>query len=143
MNIYFTVPGPPRGKGRPRFARTGSGVRTYTPTETAAYENLVRLAFDRAAGYKQLPKQLPIVLTVHAHCPIPKSYSKRFREGASLDCNVPHPKKPDMDNVVKAVLDGLNGAAFADDAQVYSIRAEKWYSANPRLEVTLHYMELT
>ncbi|MCT6890500.1 MAG: RusA family crossover junction endodeoxyribonuclease, partial [Lactobacillus sp.] len=36
------MPGEPTSKARPRFARTQKGVRTYTPTRTLKYEELVR-----------------------------------------------------------------------------------------------------
>ena len=35
--------------------------------------------------------------------------------------------KPDIDNIVKIVLDGLNGVAFTDDKQVIEIQAQKCY----------------
>lgn len=139
MTIAFTIPGVPRGKGRPKFARIGSGVRAYTPAETAAYENLVRMAFDVRAGYTPIPKDASVQLDVTAHFPVPKSRPKRFHAAAQLEQSVPHVQKPDMDNIIKAVLDGLNGVAFRDDAQVQRISAAKWYSHAPRLEVSLTY----
>jgi Holliday junction resolvase RusA-like endonuclease len=41
----------------------------------------------------------------------------------------PEPKtiKPDSDNLGKAILDSLNGIAYHDDSQVYSLQIEKWY----------------
>ena len=35
--------------------------------------------------------------------------------------------KPDIDNVAKAILDALNGVAFADDRQIVQVTCEKWY----------------
>ena len=43
--------------------------------------------------------------------------------------------KPDIDNVIKAVLDGLNGVAYADDSQVVALSASKCYSDDPRVVV--------
>ena len=43
----------------------------------------------------------------------------------------------DLDNLMKAVLDGLNGAAFADDSQVISATLEKLQSPEPRLEIEI------
>ena len=40
---------------------------------------------------------------------------------------LPHDKRPDLDNVLKAVLDGL--AAHLDDAAVFSVTASKVYGA--------------
>ena len=49
--------------------------------------------------------------------------------------------KPDIDNIIKAVLDGLNGVAFKDDAQVVFISAQKLYSDTPRLVVIVEHEE--
>lgn len=47
----------------------------------------------------------------------------------------------DLDNLMKAVLDGLNGTAFADDSQVISATLEKLQAPEPRLEIEIY--ELT
>jgi Holliday junction resolvase RusA-like endonuclease len=46
--------------------------------------------------------------------------------------------KPDLDNVMKAVLDALNGVVYADDSQVINLVATKRYSTDPRVEVYVH-----
>ncbi len=46
-------------------------------------------------------------------------------------------KKPDIDNVVKAVLDALNGVAYRDDTQVIELHVRKSYSEKPRVEVCI------
>ena len=44
-------------------------------------------------------------------------------------------KKPDADNIAKAILDALNGLAFYDDAQVVYLQVSKRYSNEPRAVV--------
>lgn len=132
--ILFAVPGQPRGKGRPRFARRGAHVTTYTDDQTAAYENLVALAYKAAGG--QYRADAPIEVEIVAHYKIPKSASKRKRQ-AMIDGAIRPQTKPDIDNVVKGVLDGLNGVAYADDKQVTKLAIEKWYSDEPRLLVSV------
>ena len=46
-------------------------------------------------------------------------------------------KKPDIDNVIKSVLDGLNGVAYEDDKQVVKLTANKYYGVQPRVEITI------
>lgn len=46
-------------------------------------------------------------------------------------------KKPDIDNITKAVLDALNKVAYKDDAAIVQFSVEKFYSDNPRVEVTI------
>ena len=41
FQVMFTVEGTPVGKGRPKFARRGNFVSTYTPTKTRDYETLI------------------------------------------------------------------------------------------------------
>ena len=49
-------------------------------------------------------------------------------------------KKPDIDNVIKSILDALNGVAYHDDTQVVAVFAEKYYSDTPRVEVEIGNM---
>ena len=49
----------------------------------------------------------------------------------------PHAKRPDSDNIVKAVLDGLNLIAYHDDAQVWAHNVRKVYSEHPGVTVML------
>ncbi len=43
--------------------------------------------------------------------------------------------KPDGDNILKVVLDALNGLAYDDDKQVVKMGIIKVYGANPGLMV--------
>ena len=54
-----------------------------------------------------------------------------------LDGKILPAKKPDIDNVVKAVLDALNGVAYRDDTQVVELHVRKSYSEKPRVEVSI------
>lgn len=129
----FVVPGRPRGKGRPRFRRAGNFVSTYTPAETAAYENLVALEYQ-AAGGKMI--EGPVEVYVTAWYPIPKSLSKAKRAEMDRGMYAPH-SKPDADNVLKAVLDGLNGVAYKDDTQVQLATVLRLYGDNPSVFVSV------
>ena len=46
-------------------------------------------------------------------------------------------KKPDLDNIAKAILDSLNGIAYKDDSQIVSLLISKKYSDRPRVEIAL------
>ena len=48
-------------------------------------------------------------------------------------------KKPDIDNLIKFVLDALQGQEgyIVDDSQVVRIYAEKLYSDKPRTEIMM------
>ena len=46
-------------------------------------------------------------------------------------------KKPDIDNIMKVVLDALNGVAYFDDKQVCKVNFIKMYSEEPRLKILI------
>jgi Holliday junction resolvase RusA-like endonuclease len=129
--IKFTIPGEPKGKGRPKFSRQGNFVKTYTPETTVNYENWVKICF-REEGQKMLEGQLRAV--IDCYYAIPKSFSKKKREKA-LKGELRPTKKPDCDNIAKIILDALNGLAYKDDKDIVSCLIEKWYGEEPRVEV--------
>lgn len=129
--LSFTVPGLPQGKGRARF---GNG-RTYTPAKTVAYEGLIALAGQQAMAGRDLIDG-PVYMVVNAYFPMPKSWSKSRRQQAAARIEW-HTAKPDGDNILKAVSDGLNGVAFKDDSQVAFSKVTKQYAELPRVEVML------
>ncbi len=129
--IKFEVSGEPRGKGRPRFTARGGFGRAYTDKATRDYEELIRSQFLRE--HEEFPPlDCPLMLILSAHMPIPKSTSRKNREGMLCDKIYPT-KKPDIDNIIKIVMDALNGMAYIDDKQIVAVQADKSYSDNPRL----------
>ena len=132
--IQFVIPGPPKGKGRPRFARVGSYVKTYTPEDTASYENLVKVMYKTSCRDTKLEGQLRADIV--CYFPIPSSTSKKKKE-LMIEGNILHTKKPDCDNVAKIVLDSLNQIAFDDDSQVCTLVVQKRYGTEPRVVVRL------
>lgn len=133
MVVEFTVPGEPVAKGRARaFIRNGR-VGHHTPEKTARYENLVMLAGQQAMQGRE-PSDQAVRLYVKAYLGIAQSWSKRRREAALSGAERPT-KRPDIDNIVKAIKDGLNGVAWMDDSQVVRLVAEKHWSDTPRVEI--------
>lgn len=65
---------------------------------------------------------------------VPASYSKKRTE-ACLSGQEKHTKKPDLDNVVKTVLDGMSDIVFLSDSQITSIHATKVYGEVAKVEV--------
>lgn len=133
-NIHFAVPGEPRGKGRPRLnKKTGS---IHTDSETRAYENKIIAFYHQAVKGFRFPDDMFLSVDVTAYLPIPKSYSKSKQAAMAADQIWPS-RKPDTDNILKVVLDALNGEAYRDDARVIRCACEKHYGDPPRLEITV------
>lgn len=127
MRIEFTAPVVAVPKARPRFTRSG---RTYTPAKTQAFEKQIALMARRAmadAGASRVESGAVTVLAYFYYTP-PQSWSKKRKLELIKKVVVPKTTKPDIDNLKKAVLDGMNGVVFADDALVSRISAEKAYS---------------
>lgn len=123
------------GKQRPKFSRQGQFVKTYTPQKTVNYETYVKQCFlMKYQDYTPLEDKLCV--RIHAHFPIPKSFSKKKREQAVMGMLKPT-KKPDCDNIAKIVLDSLNGLAFIDDKQVVTLIVTKEYHEIPRVDVSI------
>lgn len=129
MTLHITVPGPPQGKGRARF---GNG-RTYTPAKTVAYEGLIALAGQEAMNGRDLIER-PIYLRVTAIFATPKSWSKKKRSARPIHW---HTSRADLDNIIKAVGDGLNGIVWKDDSQIAMVQAQKMYGATPGLDIAV------
>lgn len=136
MKVSFTVLGEPTAKGRPRFARAGNYVRTYTPEKTVLYENLIKTEYRIQCGTKRFDDGATLKMSINAFFTIPKSTSKKKKE-QMLTNEIRPTKKPDMDNITKVIADSLNDIAYRDDVQIVSARIEKYYSEQPRVEITI------
>lgn len=135
--IRFIVPGHPFGKQRPNFARVGQYVKTYTPDKTVSYENLVKIMYQQEAKGKMFSDDAMLDIRIIAYYGIPKSISKKKRK-AMLEHRIRPTKKPDWDNIGKVICDSLNTVAYHDDSSVVDAQVRKFYSENPRVEVTIH-----
>lgn len=136
MMVSFTIPGEPTGKGRPRFRRAGSFVKTYTPDKTVVYENLVKLMYEQQCNDYQFQQGVPLDMRITAYYAIPKSISKKKRE-EMIALKIRPLKKPDSSNVLKAVEDALNGIAYYDDTQIVDTQVRRFYGEKPRVVVTI------
>lgn len=125
--MILTVYGKPIPKGRPRYANG----HMYTPDTTRAYEQKIA---EEWRSRSLTTYSGPVKVSIGFFMPIPKSWSKTDQEKAERWLIMPT-ARPDIDNLIKAVLDGLNGVAFADDRQVVQLSATKVYSHEPRITI--------
>lgn len=128
--LFLRLPLTPHPKGRPRFFARGKFVSVYTDAKTKAYEDEVRrlciAAMDGDAQYSG-----PLLVDMVFIMPCPKSKAKARH----------HVSRPDVDNLAKAVLDGMNGVAYHDDAQICTLHAAKEYAPlgdGPYITVAIH-----
>lgn len=103
--VEFSTTGEPISKARARFTNYGSKTRAYTPQKTLDGEAAISAAYLKAARRRGTNPEAAYAVHVH------------FYNGTR--------QRRDVDNMVKLVLDGLNGIAWVDDNQVLEIVARK------------------
>lgn len=138
MEVKFIILGEPKGKGRPRFCRN-TGQAT-TPKDTVNYETLVHMEYLDQCNELRFPDDVMLDMRIKAYYSMPKSASKK-KKAAMLAGEIRPTKKPDMDNVIKIIADSLNQVAYRDDTQIVDCQCRKFYSENPRVEVTIKTVE--
>ncbi len=105
--ITFVVEGVPVPKGRPRFAKVGNVLRTYTPEATARYETLVRWRAREAVAKHGW------VIGEDDVCRLKLVVNRQYLI-----------KGGDCDNIAKAIGDACNGTLYTDDCRVVSASVE-------------------
>lgn len=124
----FRIDGIPIPKGRPRATARGAYTILYTPKATKEYEEHVA-----KTASKHIPKTGmilgPISISLVFYLKPPKKYAKKM--------GTPHVTRPDVDNLAKAILDGLEGILYKNDAQVTTLYTHKCYGDTPRVGVSV------
>lgn len=133
--VNFSIETDPVPKGRPRFRRTKTFITTYTPKKTLDFEGLVRMHSQKAMGPTE-PLETPVWVALYFRLPIPASYSKKRKEACLSGSEKPI-KRPDLDNLIKSVLDGMNGVVFKDDSQITVMHCTKVYSNVPGVNIVV------
>ena len=133
--INMDLPITPTAQMRARHTSRGGFSRTYKSGKQVKNEDNLMYHLDDYVPDE--PLQGPIFLFIVARMPIPKSYSKKKRQ-AAISNELKYTKKPDIDNLVKNLMDCMTTLGFwEDDKQVYNIHALKMYSENPGWSVEL------
>jgi Holliday junction resolvase RusA-like endonuclease len=128
------VYGQPVAQGRPKFTTAGGFARAYDPAKSKDYKSLV---YEQALAVR--PAELitgAVGVKIDAYFQIPKSKSNKWKLAARED-RIKPTTKPDADNIAKGICDSLNGLIWRDDSQVAGLLVSKYYSDNPRVEVSI------
>ena len=140
--MEFSIPGAPVAKARPRFSRRGGFVMTYRPSKEVAAEARLRAFVQeqmRNQHLEMLPAGAPLVVSCEFDFAPPKSWGKRRKLGC---LGQPHISKPDLDNLIKFVLDALNGVVWADDRQVAAYgECVKLWTETPMTRITVETLQ--
>jgi Holliday junction resolvase RusA-like endonuclease len=110
-------------------------VRLYTDLVTRNYEELVAKQSKAAMGDFEL-LTTPVAVRINAYFYVPISWTKKKRKQALEGAIVPG--KPDLDNIAKSILDGIQNTVISDDRNVIKLTVEKRYAFQPRVEVHVY-----
>ncbi len=133
MTYEFEVIGDIKGKARPRV-NTYTG-QAYTPAPTKDYETLVKQYFKiKYPRYEQLEGRISVKII--AYFKIPKNATKKEKNLIEEGLLSPT-KKPDIDNIVKIILDSMNKMAFKDDNQITKIEVQKVYGEEEKVYIRI------
>lgn len=114
INIFYQVR--PKPAPRPRVTKNV----TYNDKDYTSWKNGLKLL---AKTKVKKPLESDIFLKIDFFYSIPKSWTKKKKESAKW-----HNIKPDIDNLIKSVMDSFNGVIYKDDGQVVCIQARKQYA---------------
>jgi Holliday junction resolvase RusA-like endonuclease len=114
----------------------------YTPPKTAEYELLVAKCggFAMQAQCYADPFKGNIGIEILVILPVPNSWSKKKRAEALIG-DIKPVSKPDLDNIIKSIGDGLNGIVWEDDSQICVISARKQYGEEPLVNIKIESEE--
>ena len=129
----LTIIGQPQAQGRPRFSTRNNRMRAFDPHK----DKKCWMKLQLMEQYNKHVLTEPLSIDIIFHMPIPKSTSKK-KAKLMLTNEIKHTKKPDIDNLVKAVLDSCNSIIFRDDSQIWQVNAKKMYGEELRTEINIY-----
>ena len=126
MKIDFFIAGIPKAQPRVKAFVRGGHAGVYTPDSADAWKQSVR-----QQAIANAPESLvahPIRVELDFFLPRPKAHLDKHGVPKSKS-PVWHCKKPDLDNLIKAVTDAITDTqkVWLDDSQIYQITAVKTY----------------
>lgn len=137
--MRFIIPGPPIPQHRPRFDRRGHAFDDQKPQKALIRSQIQEQISSIENLAPNLDFETPLSVTLWFYMPIPKTLTKRIKT-ALKSILKSHISRPDIDNLIKFVLDCSTGLLFSDDAVISHIVAYKIYDKEPRTEILIEYL---
>ncbi len=127
--IETTIYVEPVAKGRPRMAVVRGHVIAYTPTKTRNAEAEIQIAIrNDIMKFDKFEPGMPLYLSAIFYIEKPKSKARKVTMPVT---------RPDIDNYVKTLCDGLNKYVVPDDSQIVTMLVKKRYGSPPRIELKI------
>lgn len=140
VTASFFVRGTPAPKGSTRaFVVAGRAVTTNANKNTAPWERIV--AVEAMSHFRDAPTDVPVEVTLGFRLLRPKGHFGA--RGVKPQAPKAPAKKPDLDKLVRCVLDALTGVVWVDDSQVVEVVATKKFSLEPGVQIDVKpYVEV-
>jgi Holliday junction resolvase RusA-like endonuclease len=124
--VTFEVEGKPVPKARARVVTKGKRRFAFTPKKVKDWEAVVK---KEAKKHFEMPFAWPVMVSLTFYLHRPKTRRLDFWVTTT----------PDLDNLEKSVLDGLNEVAYTDDKLVVVKSSSKRYVTDgvPRVRITV------
>ncbi|GIV03997.1 MAG: hypothetical protein KatS3mg015_2827 [Fimbriimonadales bacterium] len=123
------VPGIPAPQGSKRHV--GHGVLIESSRSVGPWRE--RVALHLVESHPSKPRRDYIAVHLTFCFPRPKSH---FKKDGTLRASAPKfPGRPDIDKLVRAILDAMTGIVFVDDSQVIRLTATKVYDTTPGVDI--------
>jgi crossover junction endodeoxyribonuclease RusA len=129
--VFFSVLGMPIAQGSKRVVPTKAGPRAIESNEKTLRPWRQEIAVEAQQRMGSTPLwRGPVRVTAYFFMPRPKGHYGTGRNADTLRPSAPRfpSSKPDLDKLLRAVLDALSGIVFADDSQVVSLDIAKLYA---------------
>lgn len=137
--MEFVIPIKAIGKERARKSRFGKFL--YTPQKTKEFEATVfAYALHHMRHNKTKMIEGPVSVDLLVKMKVPKSWSRKRRLEA-LDGHILPTVTPDLDNILKSLYDGLEGAIFNNDRQVVQGSQKKIYSEDEEMIIKVESVQ--
>lgn len=132
MSIRFDVPGRPVPQGSLRAFKAKSGaIVTPQQPKVLSWRGSVQSAYLRAADARPArspePSDAAFYVAVEFYFKRPKAHltSKGL---AKASAPLAHTQSPDVDKLLRSILDALTGYVWHDDKQVVTVHGDKSWS---------------
>lgn len=134
MIYEIVIPLNPVAQKRARVTMRGRFPHFYDPKESKDFKNIIA-TYVRQKLFKPLSGGIKLDIKFYIERP---KYLMRKKDTENA---IPHMAKPDIDNLLKSIMDGMNGVAYEDDSQVCVSSQAKFYTEKTQQARTVIFFE--
>ena len=121
--VRFRVQADPVAQGRPRLTTAGGFARAFDPKKSKEWKAFIKDVAMKAMedGGHRMPLMGPLCARMRFGFALPKSkYRKRVPRERSW-----HTKRPDIDNLIKAIFDACESVVYINDTSIAKVVIDK------------------